>query len=89
MRKPFLTGYKRHKRPGFKILIFLNFSVYTTLSEPKQPTSIKNFVHCGASQSRRAISGLFSFFIHPVYIILLIKLECERVHSPSKVDLEC
>ena len=28
---------------------------------------MKNFVHCGALQSRRAISGLFSFFfIHPV-----------------------
>ena len=25
---------------------------YTTLSVPKQPISIKNFVHCGVLQSR-------------------------------------
>ena len=38
--------------PGFQNFKFLNFSVYTTLSVPKQPISIKNFVHCGALQSR-------------------------------------
>ena len=49
---------------------FLNFSVYTTLLEPKQPISIKNFVHYGALQSRRAISGLFSFFWYTLYMSL-------------------
>ena len=46
-----------------------HFSVYTTLSVPKQPISIKNFVHIGALQTRRAISDLFSFFMHPGYCI--------------------
>ena len=41
MRKPFLTGYKRHNPPGFQNFKFLNFSVYTTLSVPKHPISIK------------------------------------------------
>ena len=68
MRKRFLTGYKKHDPPGFK---FLNFSVYTALSVLKHPISMENFVHCGALQSRRAISGLFSFFfIHPVYVFI-------------------
>ena len=35
---------------------------------PKHPISIKNFVHCGALQSRRAISGLFSFFLYTLYV---------------------
>ena len=51
--------------PGFQNFKFLNFSVYTTLLVPKQPISIKNFIHCGALQSRRAISGLYSFFYTP------------------------
>ena len=46
-----------------------HFSVYTTLLVPKQPISIKNFVHLGALQTRRAISDLFSFFMHPGYCI--------------------
>ena len=64
--KPFLTGLK-DTTPRFQNFKFLNFSVYTTLSVPKHPISIKNFVHCGALQSRRAISGLFSFFLYTLY----------------------
>ena len=63
-----IFNYKRQP-PGFQNFKFINFSVYTTLSVPKQPISIKNFVHCGALQSRRAISGLFSSFYTPVYCI--------------------
>ena len=59
MRQPFLTGYKRH---NFK---FLNFSVYTTLSVPKQPISIKNAVHCGALQSRERFQVCSVFFYTP------------------------
>ena len=51
--------------PGFEILNFSFFSVYTTLLVPKQPISIKNFVPLGALQTRRAISDLFSFFYIP------------------------
>ena len=72
MRKPFLTGYKRHNPPGFKTLnfsIFLFTLHYQYLSVPKHPISIKNVIHCGALQSRRAISGLFSFFLYTLYIV--------------------
>ena len=69
--------------PGFLNFKFLNFFVYTTLLVPKQPNSIKNVVHCGALQSRRASSDLFSFFIHPVYSLRNIE-NCTQLNILKK-----
>ena len=69
MRKPFFYWLLKTQPRGFQNFKFLNFSVYTTLLVPKQPISIKNFVHCGALQSRRASSDLFSFFYTPCSLL--------------------
>ena len=67
MRKAFLTGYKRHNPPGFKILNFSIFSVYSTLQVPKQPISIKKLrtLWC-FTKPERDFRFVQFFFILPV-----------------------